>query len=190
MAKKTHFCIMLLLILFLGACGPEESQGCPLPPAGFSESDLIGTWDAIGERGDNTIIIRGDSRYKQIMNVKPQGFNYESDWQPWKVTHSDQGLPYLHLEGLLMCAYWDQMDCTGRTSITPVTVGNTKDPFADATYWYDFCQKKWVDTPNEGVFMVLGVRGRDLQSPRGIHLVPFTKSSDGVTGPPFQLREP
>ncbi len=102
------------------------------------------------------------------------GFKYESDWQPWRVTYSDKGLPYLHLEGFLMCAYWHQIDCrTGNTGITPVTVDDTKDIFADVTYWYDVCQKDWVDTPGEGVFVVKGVEKRFHQPPRGIYLSPF-----------------
>ncbi len=187
MTMKYSF-IALLMILLLSACNSEETRGCPLPPQGFSESDLIGTWSAIGSRGDNAIIIRAGSRYKQIMNVTRTGFKYESDWLPWRMTYSEQGLPYLHLEGLLMCAYWDQMDCTGKTGIEPSGPG--KDPFADVTYWYDGCQEEWVDTPGEGVFMVFGVPRAAIMPPREIRLVPFTKSPDGVTGPTFQLQEP
>ena len=66
-------------------------------------------------------------------------------------------------------------------------VGDTKDPYGDATYWYDGCQEKWVDTPGEGVYMVFG--GLKLP-PRGIDLVPFSKSSDGASGPVYRLREP
>jgi len=115
-------------------------------------------------------------------------FQYESDWRPWRVTYSEQGLPYLHLEGLLMCAYWEQIDCsTGKTGIEPFTPGDTKDPYGDATYWNDFCQNEWVNTSGEGVFMVVG--GFKLE-PRGIVLVPFTKSPETPTGPAYKLHEP
>ncbi len=188
MIKKKHSFIVLVIVLLLGACSSKESRGCSRPvEEGFSESDLIGTWDAMDSLMDSTITIRGDGRYKQTIYVERTGFKYESDWKPWRVTYSDQGLPYLHLEGLLMCAYWRQIDCrTGKTGIEPIGGGDTKDPFADETYWYDFCQEKWVNTPGEGVFMVWG--GFKLD-PRGIRLVPFTKSTHGISGPSYYLRE-
>ena len=189
MIKKKHSFIVLLIVLLLGACSSKESRGCNRPiEEGFSESDLIGTWDAMDSLMDSTIIIRGDGRYKQTIYVERTGFKYESDWKPWRVTYSDKGLPYLHLEGLLMCAYWDQIDCsTGKTGIEPVEGGDTKDPFADETYWYDPCQEEWVNTPGEGVFMVLGGLKYELD-PRRIRLVPFTKSPDGTSGPSYYLR--
>jgi hypothetical protein len=73
MIKKEYSLLVLLITLLLVACRSEESSGC-LPPKGFSESDLVGTWDAPGERGDSTIIISGDGRYKQIMNIQRTGF--------------------------------------------------------------------------------------------------------------------
>jgi hypothetical protein len=185
--------VALLIVLLLGACRLRESGSSVclrLMPRGFSESDLVGTWDAMDSLQDSTFIIRGDGRYKQTMYDKTTGFKYESDWRPWRTTYSDKGVPYLHLQGLLMCAYWSQMDCaTGKTNIAPVEGGDTKDPFADETYWYDYCQEKWVNTPGEGVFLVLGGHKYE-QDPREIKLVPFTKSADGVTGPTYYLREP
>ena len=188
MIKMKYAFMALLMVLLLVACSPKESRGCDQPPKeGFSESDLVGTWGGdIEHAWDSLIVIRGDGRYKQIINVKRTGFQYESDWRPWRVTYSERGLPYLHLEGLLMCAYWWQIDCrTGNTGIEPG--GPAKDIYGDATYWYDGCQKEWVNTPGEGVFMVFG--GYEL-STRGIRLVPFTKSPDGVTGSDLILREP
>lgn len=190
MFERPPFFIVMLFAL--SACTPEVLRECPLPPTGFSESDLIGTWGGtINKAWDSAIIIREDGRYKQIINVEWQGFRYEGEWKPWRVTYSDKGLPYLHLEGFLMCAYWHQIDCrTGKTGITPVEVGGTKDIFADATYWYDGCQKKWVDTSGEGVFMVFGVPRASIIPPRGIALVTFTKSSDGGSSMGYELRGP
>lgn len=187
MRKMKYAFSALLMVLLLTACNSKALSGCPLPPQGFSESDLIGTWSGdIETASDSTIVIGGDGRYKQIINIERTGFQYESDWQAWQVTYSEEGLAYLHLEGLLMCAYWDQIDCsTGGTGFEPVGPG--KDPFGDTTSWYDYCHKEWVDTPGEGRFMVFGDNKR---LPRGIEIVPFTKSPDGVTGPAYQLREP
>jgi hypothetical protein len=123
MIKRHHPFIVLLMVLLLGACKSEASSVCSPSQKGFSESDLIGIWGA----RDFTIVIRGDGQYKQIVNVEWQEFKYESDWKPWHVTYSDRGLPYLHLEGFLMCAYWDQIDCrTGKTGIEPFVVDDTK----------------------------------------------------------------
>lgn len=191
MTKARH-CLIVLLIVLLCACTPEAPPECTLPPKGFSDIDLVGTWDALdasGDPGDNSIIIREDGEYKQIMNVKWQDFKYESDWKPWKVSYSDEGLPYLHLKGFLMCAYWFQTDCrTEMTSIPPVVVGDTKDPFGGEYYWYDGCQRKWINAPGEGIFAVLGAPAQNYK--RGIILGPFTKSSDSATGPSYSLREP
>ena len=184
--KRKYVFLVLFMFLVVTACNSKESSRCPLPPQGFSESDLVGTWGGdIEHAWDSLIVIQGDGRYKQIINIKRTGFQYESDWRPWRVTYSEQGLPYLHLEGLLMCAYWWQIDCsTGQTGIEPLTPGDTKDPFGDATYWRDVCQEKWVNMPGEGVFMVWG--GHE---PRGISLVPFTKSPDSDTGPYYELHD-
>ena len=187
MIKKKHSFMLLLIVLLLGACRSKESSVCTGPPKGFSGSDLVGTWDAMDSLRDSTLIIRADGRYKQTMYVKRIGFRYESDWRPWRMTYSEKGLPYLHLEGLLMCAYWWQIDCsTGKTGIEPG--GPARDIYGDASYWYDVCQKRWVETPGEGVFLVFGGY-KYKQDPREIVLVPFTKS-EGPNGPAYYLWEP
>lgn len=179
MWAKQSFIVLLCTIL-LCACGTAESRGCPLPPKGFSGADLIGTWDAIDSLTDSTIIIGEDGQYKQTVHVKRTGFRYESDWQPWRIVYSDRGLPYLHLQDLMLCsAYYSMVECTEETAKA-----------GGGTNWYDFCRNEWVYIRNEGVFMVLGVPRAFVIPPRGIMLVPFTKSSDGVTGPPYQLRGP
>ncbi len=189
----TQKCALLawLVFLLLTACNTEEpKRGCNWPAKeDFSESDLIGIWGGdIEHAWDSLIVIRGDGRYKQIININRTGFQYESDWRPWRVTYSEKGLPYLHLEGMLMCAYWWQVDCrTGQSGLEPFTPGNTKDPFGDATYWYDGCQNKWINTPGEGVYYVIG---DEKLPPRGIMLVPLTKSPDGADGPWYELHEP
>ncbi len=191
MTKMRYALAVLLTCLFLAACRSSESSGCTLPPKGFSEADLVGFWHAVDFLKDSSITIRGDGRYAQTVYVKRTGFRYESDWLPWRVTYPERSLPYLHLEGFLMCAYWDQLECdTARSAIEPLRLGDTKDPFGDADYWYDFCQSDWVSTPGEAVFMVEQVPARFSQPPRGISLSPFTRSTETNTGPEFELREP
>lgn len=187
--RGIHLFLIALVSLLL-ACAAEKPSGCPVPPKGFSQTDLVGTWSSTKAGEDSRIIIQGDGLYKQIMRVDRTGFNYEGDWKPWRITYSEKGLPYLHLEGLLMCAYWSAMDCsTGQTGLTPLHIGDTKDPFTGEYYWYDDCERHWVNTPGEGVFMVFADH-KYKRDPRVIRLVPFTKSSDGTTGPSFELREP
>ncbi len=81
--KQKYALLAWLVFLLLTACNATGSTGCDRPPKeGFSETDLVGTWSAMGSQGDNTIIIREDGQYKQIMKVQRTGFNYESDWRP------------------------------------------------------------------------------------------------------------
>ncbi len=184
-----YLIIFLLAVLVVG-CAPTVPSGCTtFRPEGFAESDLIGTWGGtIKTAWDSTIIVAEDGRYKQIINIEATGFKYEGDWKPWRVTYSDKGLPYLHLEDFVMCAYWRDIDCrTGKTSITPIVGGDTRDPFSGEYYWYDGCEKQWVDTSGEGVFMV--IRTTDYYA-RGINLVTLSKSSGAFTSPSYSLREP
>ena len=191
MIQWKYIFVILSMVLLLVACNTEEANGCDPPPQGFSEADLVGSWSAMGSQGNNTFVIREDGQYRQSLIVEWTGFKYESDWRPWRVTYSEQGLPYLHLEGLLMCAYWDQIDCsTGKTNIEPFTPDDTQDPYGDVTYWYDGCQQKWVNTPGEAVFFVFGVPRDPIISPRGVMLVPLTKNTDTPSGPTFILRGP
>ena len=90
-----------------------------------------------------------------------------------------------------MCAYWEEIDCrTGSPGFDPSKVGDTKDVFGDVNYWYDACEGKWVETPGEGVFMVMGVLPQFRQPPRGINLTSFTKSADLFPASWYQLRDP
>lgn len=196
MTEKVCIFIVLLGVLLLVACTGAETRGCDQPPKeGFSESDLVGTWvGSIESPKDSFIVIKGDGTYKQRMNIKRTGFSYDGVWQSWSLTHSENGLPYLHLSGLRMCAYWYQMDCaTGKTRFESPEQKSGKDWVVDDSYWYDACLKKWIYTPDEGVFMVWGIPARyDIElkaSPRGIKLVPFTKSFEN-TGPSYRLLEP
>lgn len=181
-------CITTSLV-YDGLSRSVGSRGCDHPPKdNFAEADIVGTWaGSISKARDSTIIIQAEGRYKQIINLEWQKFYYESDWKPWRITYSQRGLPYVHLQGFIMCAYWDAVDCrTGETGMPTFTVGGTKDIWGNVTYWYDFCQKDWVNTPGEAVFMVFD---GGKYSPRGLALVPLTKSADGTSGSSYHLSE-
>jgi hypothetical protein len=92
--------IWLSFVFLLYACGKSQSSVCNSAPEGFSEADLVGTWAAGWSRPgkpDDTLIIREDGTYKQILDLeRAEGspFKYESDWQPWWIEYAENGLPF------------------------------------------------------------------------------------------------
>lgn len=162
---------LLSFALFLSACSSsqnEEQKGCILPPEGFSESDLIGTWVAGRLDDTDTLIIREDGTYKQIIHIefaeKPT-VDFESDWQPWRIEYTE-GIPYLHMTGMRLCASDPNIDCEQLG-------GGERDWNAyNENFYYDFCQEESVLMPGEGVLIVLGVPEHVTiqRPPRGIAL--------------------
>lgn len=164
MMKTRLLLILTFVTIFLYACntGQEKKTGCLPPPLDFSEADLVGTWYNNEKLGDtDTLIIREDGKYKQILHLESRAFDYESDWQTWRIEYAESGIPSLHLEGLRVCAYFREMDCD--------VVGGGEG------IWYDFCQEKWFPMSGEGTLMVLGVGEDFKQPPRGIELVLLSK---------------
>jgi hypothetical protein len=91
--KRKLLILLLFLAITLPACDAlvqnSKANTCPLPPAGFTKADLIGTWASGSE---DTLILRANGTYKQIMNVPTTPrFEYESDWMPWSITYSEDG---------------------------------------------------------------------------------------------------
>lgn len=163
-----------LLVCISCSSQDKEQGGCAPPAEGFSEADLIGTWKTGDQDRNDTLILRDDGLYKQIVYVEFENFDYESGWQSWRIENQDNGMPYLHLEGMRMCVYFSAKDCE--------TSGS------DDTQWYDFCRDEWVQTPGEGVLMVWGIPEKFIQPPRGINLVAFEGYTVGVTV--YELQEP
>lgn len=161
--------------LLSGCTGKQDRETeCIPPPETFTEKDLVGTWRYGLDDSNDTLFIREDGTYKQIIHKESQSFDYESEWLPWWVEYTDIGIPYLHLEGMRLCVVWGELDCE--------TVGGGEGK------WIDYCHDRSVELENEGVLMVRGVLPRFDQPPRGFHLVPFGKSYDGVRH--FFLVEP
>lgn len=159
----TRIFALLVIGVLVSACGDIRStreiydeQRCPRPPESFSESDLIGTW--VAERSENvdTLVLRGDHKYRQVMHVSQPAFDYQSDWLPWRVEYGVNGVPYVHLEGMHLCAYWPEMDCA--------EVGGGD------RIWFDSCTEDWIKMPNEGVLIVLRSAKGFKPPPRGITL--------------------
>ncbi len=164
-----RFFLLLTLAIWLGACGSNQedpnrrANGCILPPKEFSEMDLVGTWYSGMPDWSDTLIIQKDGTYKQILHLeyreKPT-LDYESDWQPWRLEYRADGLPYLHLTGMRVCAYvgGNITDCS--------VVGGGKGK------WYDPCKEEWVQMPGEGVLIAMGWLRLNSQTPepRGVSL--------------------
>lgn len=146
--------LLLSLIFVLSACNGSgqnsKTEQCP-PPTNFDKKDIIGTWSTGWKERKDTLIFREDGTYKQIIHVQTPAFDYESEWLPWSLKYSDADLPYLSLEQMRLCVYWEGVDCQ-------IASGSKDD-------WYDFCKKEWVQMPNEGVLIVLG-------PPKGMKLPP------------------
>jgi hypothetical protein len=146
---------------------------CPLPPEGFQTSQLIGTWVTdFGEKTD-TLILREDWQYKQIIRSDASINLYESDWMKWRVEYGESGTPYLHIEGMRLCVSYHLQDCTF------VGGGDTE--------WWDACENKIIRMPGEGILVVIGIPERFVQPPLGIELTPLIKDPDSP-GSAYQLQ--
>lgn len=159
-ALVTVCCIGVRLVAgitpFLGVLSnlmPKENQCLSaLPPPDFSEADLVGTWwagYASSPKRSDTLSIREDGTYKQIIHLDVPDVDYESDWQPWWLEYHESGIPYLHLKGMRFCAINPSFNCDEPTG---------------HTVWYDFCEDKSIAIDNEGILIVLG---KTLDFPMG-----------------------
>jgi hypothetical protein len=163
--------IPLLLCLLVSGCldsqGQQlESLRCIPPPSGFSQSDLVGTW--VGERFGNidTLIIRSNGQYRQVIRSNESSIAFDGEWLPWRLDYETEGLPYIHLERMRLCAYWTEMECSEEGG------GNL--------IWYDPCKGAWFKMPNEGVLIALGYPKGFEPPPRGFELHLPRKSTLGA----------
>jgi len=181
--KKIIFAV-ISLIMILAICALcfyaqplvmrlTGSGQCTLPPEDFSEIDLEGVWQATRLPDRDTLIIRGDGTYKQVIhkeNLDYEGseFNYESEWLTWYMESTESGYFYLHMEGLRLCAGILRRDCE------IVGGGERK--------WYDPCRGQYIPMENKGVLVVLGDKSYLNRPPRGIQLMLLTSSSEHSWG--------
>ena len=144
----------LVSIVLLSGCVSEEVKiTCRLPRQDFTESDIVGTWWAgyvSSPKRDDFLIIREDGFYKQIIHLEAYSIDYESDWLPWRIEYFDDGIPYLHLQGLRLCAHDPSLSCDQAG-------GGEKDWDAfNENEWYDSCRDKWLLQKDEGIVRILG----------------------------------
>ena len=169
MKKATSLLVLLFLFISIGFylhSTLSVKNNCA-PPEDFHESDMIGNWQAgLSEKSD-TLVIRDDGYYQQIIHREEPAFNYISEWQPWHLEFSDYGTLYLHLENMKYCVYWPQIPCE-QTENGEIS-------------WYDFCKDEWVKTPGEGLLIVLPGKKGYIQPPKGIQLFSLQKDTVEVT---------
>ena len=115
----------------------------------------------------DTLLILEDRTYRQTIRIDEPPFEHEGGLLQWWIEYGEDGVPRLHLEDMRLCVYFDGVDCTQ-------TGGGLQ-------YWRDFCQDEWIQTPGEGVLMVLGVPEQFAQPPRGFELVALSKHLEGTT---------
>ena len=145
------FCVWLIIFIYQ----KEHVQGCDPMPGDFSEKDLTGTWIANRSYRSDTLIIKGDGTYKQIVHFEEDGelsLVYESVWQPWYISLSEENYTYLHLEGMRFCGMNPQIPCDQREG--------------DG---YDFCRDETVMMINEGILIVLASFGDPIAGKQPTH---------------------
>lgn len=178
MSSKNNF-TLLLLFLFLTSCiitSPiDKENGCH-PPKTFIRTDIIGIWESgLPERKD-TLIINEDVTYKQIIHIENISYDYESELKNWWIEESSDGIPYLHLDGMRLCVYWSGIDCE-------LIGGNEYE-------WYDFCQEKWLQMPDSGIFVILGTPDGFENSTYKLGLFALQKSTEDVIVYEYKTMEP
>lgn len=146
-----------VIVMIIGACFlwviildmKIEGTGCSPLPEGFTKDDLVGTWMAGSPDQSDTLIIKTDSTYKQIIHLEfadKSIVDYESEWQSWRVEYSEDNIGYLHLEGFRFCGMNAGISCETREG--------------DG---HDFCRDERIKMLNEGILLVL--MSKDAQLP-------------------------
>jgi hypothetical protein len=153
--QKILFLTGIAIIVMLSGCNAfeEERAGCKPPQQDFAEADLVGTWwagYASSPKVDDTLIIREDGTYKQMIYLEGYSVNYESDWLPWRIEYFDDGIPYLHLDGMRLCAHAPDLRSCDQAG------GGKQDWNAfNQGKWLDYCRETMVLQENEGILLVL-----------------------------------
>ncbi len=137
--------VLFCVFIIMSVKQKEDAPRCIPPGDSFTEADLTGTWTAERLGQSDTLIIKADGTYKQIIHVEfPQKLPiyYEGGWQPWHLEYSKDNIPYLHLIGMRFCGMNPGISCEQSDG------GG-----------YDFCQDKYVPMNGEGILLVLGTPG-------------------------------
>src|SRR5271157_5857224 len=158
MKQKILKFLFLIIPMALAMCSCDGRTPCIPPPKGFSEKDLVGTWSA--GLNQDTLIIKSDGTYRQIVHHIDPNIDYTSGWQRWWLEYHQDGIPYLYLEGMSLCGEDPSWNCS-----------------QVANYGDDSCNNHHISVENGEVLLVLGVP-RPLfsigisSSPRILLLIP------------------
>lgn len=146
---------IIIIAMAIGCClfyaailGARNAPRCSPLPVGFSEAELAGTWMAGSPDQRDTLIIKADGTYRQIVHVEfvdRSSVDYESDWQPWRLEYSADKIAYLHLDGFRFCGMNPAIPCERR-------IGGG----------YDFCRDESIKMDNEGILLVLAEKEKLL----------------------------
>jgi hypothetical protein len=128
------------------AVSTTSSWACLPAPSALSVDDLVGTWraDFGGGTGVDTLVLNGDGTYTQSYNNSASGYHYESPPNEWRLEQRSSGGMYLHMEGMLYCAFQDR--CRNpRNEEAGAGIG-----------FYDYCERRWAEMNGEFVLSVVG----------------------------------
>jgi hypothetical protein len=144
----------------------EDAPRCSPAVGDFSEANLVGTWIAGRPDQMDTLIIRADGTYKQIVHVefpKRSPIDYESGWQPWNLEYSEDDIAYLHLDGMRFCGMNPSISCDVRDG--------------DG---HDFCRNEYLPMNGEGILLVLEASGEssDTNEPNYIYYLHYPLGSE------------
>jgi hypothetical protein len=140
----------------------ETQPGCRPLAEGFSEQDLVGTWIARSIDISDTLIIRADNTFRQIIHIGYKSLDYESGWQRWWYERRKNGTGYLHLVGLRICAADTGYSCDW--------LNDGKIP------WADVCESQWMDPGPTAGEIILVVYGFPFLDPNEKISHPFSLS--------------
>jgi hypothetical protein len=143
--KKPRLSHLLLSLMFMLLCllcfmcaspffreDTTERRCTPLPER-FSNADLVGTWvaESLTQGITDTLYIRADGTYKQVIHMGRPQLDYEGDWEHWWFEPRPNGTGYLHTQGMRECAAIPENPCEW--------INDGSVPHADA------CESKWMD---------------------------------------------
>ena len=140
---------MVLLVIPLYSCssGKPNVQPSNLPPSGFSEADLIGTWQESGAAdSDEIIILSNDHKYRQIFNNVEASYHAELEGT-WEQKNSKTGCVYIYFYGMKYFYQEQELVDNGNRWASGMKKG-------DAEKYWDECSKDVIEMPNMVVMFV------------------------------------
>jgi len=143
-----------------------EVAGCAPLPEGFGAEDLVGRWEAKYFPGvvTDTLVLRGDGRYRQVYENRWEGYVYEGAWKRWYVEREEGGRLYVHLEGMRYCVgTWE--------------VCKREDGGGGEWHYYDPCSGGFITMGGEVVLVAVGSEEVGVEDVAGGVLLMHMRSS-------------